>query len=84
MADVKIIPRVRCDNCSVTAEKDLSGKDYRTPRTWGSVSVDPTDLGSNYPNTIRMKDLCAACLKAVHVAVGEALCARRKEEGIET
>ncbi len=86
MADVKIIPRVRCDNCSVTAEKelDLFKKDYERPRAWGQLNLTPANYGSQYPDHVRMNDLCPACLRALHNAVGEALRARRKEEGIDT
>lgn len=75
MADVHIIPRIRCDNCGFTDEKELEpfGKGaYRNKEGWGGIKIAPTHRG-NYPNNIAFVDLCPDCLTAVHDAVAAAL-----------
>lgn len=79
MADVQIIPRIRCDNCGFVADKDKArGGEFMRPLKWGGVNVSPTEPG-NYPNPISMKDLCPKCLQAVHKSVVAALRAAREE-----
>ena len=79
MADVIEVPKVRCDNCGVTANKAKRFSDkWEQPHHWGSVKVSPTNYGHNYPNNIGMTDLCGRCLQLVHEAVGKALERGRK------
>jgi hypothetical protein len=79
MADVKIIPRISCDNCGIVVEKRITGGSYAKPEDWGSVSVSATQRGT-YPNDIRMNDLCINCLEKVHTAVTHALKSARQED----
>lgn len=85
MADVPITPKIRCDNCGATASKvefatTGRGNVYKKPDDWGSVTIY---RGSSHPDNIDMPDLCAACLRAVHEAVGNALTGRRGGDDVD-
>lgn len=75
MVEVSIVPKVRCDNCGFTDEKEMPairGAVYRRKEGWGGIRIDPTQQGG-YPNNIAFVDLCPACLKLVHDAATKAL-----------
>lgn len=79
MGEVKIIPRIRCDNCGFIAEKVYDtgySKDYSRPRGWGSAKIDD-GRRDGYPEHIAMTDLCPLCAKAISEAADKALTARR-------
>lgn len=86
MADVNIIPRVRCDNCGLTTEKarrDNSHppRDWERPRTWGSAKMEGSRSTDSYGGKVRLDfvDLCPGCAQAALEAAAEALKARRGE-----
>lgn len=79
MGEVKIVPRIRCDNCGFVAEKvdNLGrGTDYSRPRGWGSARIDD-GRRSGYPEHIAFTDLCPDCAKAISDAAGKAAQTRR-------
>lgn len=84
MADVNIIPRISCDNCGLTVDKefrDRTDKAYHKPRSWGSCKIE----GSNsdmYGSKDRLDftDLCPKCAKIAINATSEALKVARGEE----
>ena len=81
MADVNIIPRIRCDNCGLVVEKtahNYSGQaSFSRPAGWGSARIDD-GRRSGYPEHIGMTDLCPECAQAACDAADSALKARRE------
>lgn len=79
-ADVSVTPRIRCDNCGFTTDKEPIGpgreREFRKPPKWGSAKLD-TGFACNYPEHIAMTDLCPKCADAAYKAVGDALKACR-------
>jgi hypothetical protein len=82
MSDVIIIPKIRCDNCGVTVDKEVRAghpnSTYVKPRNWGSARVDG-GRRAGYPEHIGMADLCPKCAKAVGDAAEAALKLARVE-----
>ena len=83
MADVDIIPKVRCDNCGFTTEK-VKGRydtDYKRPGLWGSLKAEGGRSTDSYggKNHVAYVDLCPTCANAALDAMNEALKARREE-----
>lgn len=79
MADVTVTPRIRCDNCGRTEDKEKPSfeKTYRKPHGWGSIRVDC--IAGTYPPHITMPDVCQICFKAAYDGAGAALEKARSE-----
>lgn len=81
MADVKIAPKIRCDNCGFVQEKEFYSSAYQKPRQWGSAALSSGRLQDGYPpEELRFIDLCPTCAKLAHDTVAKALAVRRGEE----
>jgi hypothetical protein len=88
MAEVKIIPRISCDNCGAVVDKKAdtysSGKaqTYSKPRDWGSCRIEGVRDGDIYGNKERLDftDLCPDCAHSVFIHAAGALADRRREE----
>lgn len=85
MADVNVIPKIRCDNCGTIEDKvkDAGGK-VAKPRSWGSCRLEGSKCSDSYGGKSRLDypDLCPICaevaLEAAHVALK-----RRRESGFD-
>jgi hypothetical protein len=93
MAEVKIIPKVSCDNCGIVIDK-LADKysigaggaqAYSRPREWGSCRIEGTRDGDIYGNKERLDfaDLCPDCAHSVFIHAAGALADRRRENDDE-
>lgn len=89
MADVKVIPKIQCDNCGLVEEKTatasfIAGKpiEYAKPKTWGSCRMEGTRDRDEYGNKERldMADLCPRCASAALNEAANALANIRKEK----
>ena len=86
MADVNIIPRIRCDNCGHIEDKAVTGpQNARTiarPKAWGHCRIEGGRDADSYGGKVRLDfpDLCQACANAALDAAAAALKARRGEE----
>ena len=83
MADVSIIPKIRCDNCGLVVEKEETwgSKEYRKPRRWGSLTIESGRGQQGYPSEhLRFVDLCPSCATSAHDAAAARL-AEIREEG---
>lgn len=85
MADVKITPKIQCDNCGVTAEKefrDRTGDPYIKPGLWGSCKIEGGRDTNSYggKNRLTFSDLCPSCANVALDAAAAALKAARKED----
>jgi hypothetical protein len=85
MANVKIIPKIQCDNCGLTVEKERAGDyshEYVKPKLWGSLGINGGRSDSyGVKSQMSFTDLCPACAIAASDAAADALKARRGEEG---
>lgn len=87
MAEVKIIPRISCDNCGAVVDKKAdtysSGKaqTYSKPRDWGSCRIEGTRDADSYGNKERLSftDLCPECATHIIRAAARAASERRGE-----
>jgi hypothetical protein len=87
MADVKLTPRVRCDNCGATADKvhrdKLPPSDWVRPREWGSMKAEGGRICQQTYGTgkerLDFTDLCPRCAEAAFNAAAEALIKTRSE-----
>lgn len=81
MADVNLTPRVRCDNCGLTEDKTLRGKEWSRPRSWGAIRAEGSRNTDSYGGKDRMvlADLCPTCAQVALDAAADAL--RLKREG---
>lgn len=88
MADVNIIPKIRCDNCGHIEEKtpvtDIGTgrvKEYRKPRLWGEAEIGGGRSTDSYgrKERIAFADLCPQCAEAALQAAAQALKDRRGE-----
>lgn len=83
MADVAIVPQIRCDNCGLTAEKETSGTkpdSYGKPRRWGSLTIHSGRGQSGYPSEfLKFVDLCPSCAMGAHDAAAARLADLRGE-----
>lgn len=83
MAEVDIIPRIQCDNCGATREKQQQGtgpsRSFHKPNNWGACRIEGGKAADAYgeKGKIAMPDLCEACANAVIDAAGKALSDRR-------
>jgi len=76
MADVQITPRIRCDNCGLTADKEFLMGGPRKPRRWGALTAESGRGMDGYPaEHLRFIDLCPSCATGAH----DAAAARLKE-----
>jgi len=87
MADVDIIPKIRCDNCGETVEKSISGagasRQFSKPRVWGSMKAEggricPQTYGTG-KERLDFADLCPRCAEAAFKAASDALEKARSE-----
>lgn len=85
MADVDIIPKIRCDNCGTIVEKTVAGshtsRSFSKPRKWGSLKMEGGRSTDSYGGKARLDfgDLCPECANAALDAAADALKARRGE-----
>ncbi|TIN76741.1 hypothetical protein [Mesorhizobium sp.] len=84
MAEVDIIPKIRCDNCGLTVEKIVSGsgpsRSFSRPGTWGSMKAVGGRSADAYGGKDRLDftDLCPVCANAALDAASAALKNRRE------
>lgn len=85
MAEVKTIPKIQCDNCGLTVEKEFAREyshDYIKPKLWGSLTINGGRSDSYGVKTqLAFTDLCPACAIAAIDAAADALKTRRREDG---
>ena len=87
MADVDEVPKIRCDNCGKTVEKDVyvshSGRPFHKPRVWGSMKAEDGRITNGTYGTGKERldfgDLCPDCACAAFDAAHAALKSRRGE-----
>ena len=87
MADVNIIPKVRCDNCGHIEEKHKGQYDkaYSRPRTWGSCRMEGSRATDSYGSKSRLDftDLCPKCAKPpMPLPMFEGTARRREAHGL--
>ncbi|MFL5015436.1 MAG: hypothetical protein ACJ8EW_04450 [Rhizobium sp.] len=86
MADVNITPRISCDNCGLTVDKQLeqlgTNKSFKKPRTWGSLKIEGSRSADSYGGKDRLDftDLCPKCATAALEAAASVLKTTRGEE----
>ena len=79
MADVNTIPKICCDNCGLTVDKQngsLGDKpSYQKPRIWGSLKIEGGRSTDSYGGKTRMgfTDLCPNCANIALDAAAAAL-----------
>lgn len=81
MAEVTVIPKIRCDNCGFIAEKERSGQTYRKPGAWGSMKTEGSRSTDSYGGKERLdfSDLCPECASGALNAAAAFLKQRRGE-----
>lgn len=84
MADVEVVPKIRCDNCGFTTEKNASdagaSRSYQRPHRWGSLTIASGRGQQGYPvETLRFVDLCPRCATCAHDAAAAILKELRAE-----
>lgn len=88
MAEVDIIPKIRCDNCGLTVEKTQQGahssRSFLKPRAWGGVKAEGGRSTDSYGGKSRLDftDLCERCANAALDAAAAAL-KKARSEGFE-
>ncbi|MEX2739968.1 hypothetical protein AB3480_00715 [Rhizobium mongolense] len=86
MADVDIIPKICCDNCGKTVEKQQQGtgasRSFKKPSLWGSCKIEGGRSTDSYGGKGRLDfiDLCPSCANAAIDAAAAALKAARGED----
>lgn len=88
MAEVKITPKIQCDNCGAVEEKAAdtvmgrSSPTYSRPRTWGSCKIEGGRSTDSYGGKGRLDftDLCPSCANAAIDAAAAALKSCRRED----
>lgn len=86
MADVDIIPKICCDNCGHTVEKQQQGngpsRSFHKPGLWGSCKMEGGRSTDSYGGKGRLNftDLCPVCANAAIDAAADALKQRRGED----
>ncbi|MGO4196885.1 hypothetical protein AB4Z13_16130 [Rhizobium sp. YAF28] len=86
MADVNIIPRISCDNCGLTVDKQAefpsANKKFQKPRDWGSLKIEGSRSTDSYGGKDRLDftDLCPKCATAALEAAATVLKTTRGEE----
>lgn len=85
MADVKVVPKIQCDNCGKTADKVKGSydKEYKKPSQWGSCKIEGGRSVDSYglKGRLDFTDLCQSCANAAIDAASEALKNQRGEGG---
>lgn len=83
MADVPVIPKVRCDNCGHVEDKAKGqfDKTYSRPRSWGSMRAEGRRNTDSYGGKDRLDfaDLCPKCAGEALDAAAAALKKTRAE-----
>jgi hypothetical protein len=83
MADIDVAPKIRCDNCGLTADKHLTTATgaYERPRDWGGMSAIGGGCTDDYGGKERLTfaDLCPNCARSALGAAAAALKERRGE-----
>ncbi|WP_192246141.1 hypothetical protein [Mesorhizobium silamurunense] len=85
MAEVDIIPKIRCDNCGLTVEKEVRGtgasRSFHRPGTWGSIKAEGGRSTDSYggKEKLAFPDLCQTCADLALEAAAAALKTRRGE-----
>jgi hypothetical protein len=89
MADVKVIPKIQCDNCGAVEDKVevprfVPSKDpteYAKPKSWGGCKMEGARDRDEYGNKERLDfaDLCPRCAKAALNEAANALANIRRE-----
>lgn len=81
MADVELVPKIRCDNCGKIEDKAKDGIgrhiSYGRPRTWGHMKAEggrviPDTYGTG-KERLDFSDLCPECAEAAFEAAHAAL-----------
>lgn len=86
MADVRIIPRISCDNCGFTADKHQAGphtsKEFRKPSAWGFLKIEGSRSADSYGGKEKLDfiDLCPTCATAALDAAASRLKMMRGED----
>ncbi|WP_457663963.1 hypothetical protein [Sinorhizobium medicae] len=88
MAEVKITPKIQCDNCGAVAEKDAhtmmgrSSPEYSKPKLWGSCKIEGGRSIDSYGGKGRLDftDLCPPCANVAIDAAAVALKSARRED----
>ncbi|MBB3521095.1 hypothetical protein [Rhizobium sp. BK456] len=86
MADVNITPRISCDNCGHTVDKQQEGsytsRSFKKPRDWGSLKIEGSRNVDSYGGKDRLDltDLCPKCATAALDAAASVLKTTRGEE----
>ncbi len=87
MATVDIAPKIRCDNCGLTVEKEVQGahssRSFHKPRTWGSIKAEGgrviKQAYGHGKDRLDFTDLCQNCADAAMEAAASALAEARGE-----
>lgn len=85
MADVNVAPKICCDNCGKTVEKQKRGNgassSFHKPSMWGSCKIEGGRSTDSYGGKGRLDfiDLCPVCANAAIDAAAKALKTIRKE-----
>lgn len=83
MADVDVVPKICCDNCGKTVEKQQSGtgpsRSFNKPSMWGSCRIEGGRSVDSYGMKGRLDfgDLCPSCANMAIDAAAAALKAAR-------
>ena len=86
MADVDIKPKICCDNCGLTVEKNQQGngasRSFHKPRMWGSLKIEGGRSTDSYggKSSLSFPDLCTECANAAVDAAAAALAQIRGEQ----
>lgn len=84
MAEVNIIPKIRCDNCGLTVEKIkeiATSQSFCKPKKWGACKMEGGRSSDSYGGKARLDftDLCERCANAALDAAAAALEKARSE-----
>lgn len=86
MADVDITPKICCDSCNKTVEKEQRGngpsRSFHKPSKWGSLKIEGGRSTDSYGGKGRLDftDLCPECANAAIDAAASALATLRGEK----
>lgn len=92
MAEVKIVPRISCDNCGFTEEKvavehytPKIETVYRKPKDWGECHIQGSRAADIYGLRERLdySDLCPECAHKLFVCSAGLLADIREEKNGE-
>lgn len=91
MAEVKITPKISCDNCGFVADKinyaerggfAKSADKFDKPRDWGSCRIEGSRDADSYGNKERLDftDLCPKCAHSLFVCAAGLFADIREEK----